>query len=159
MDSYFLVFIVIVIVIIIRVVAGSFDAGRIEAYLSDRKCTLLEKKWVPFGPGWFGEKDSRIYEVVYRDAQGHVHQAHVKTSWLSGVYLTNERVIKENPNPQPVEKIVSREPRPEVDEMTMLGKRLAELEGEWSQTSARLADIENEINAVNERLAYFKHDS
>jgi hypothetical protein len=85
---------VAVIAIAIRLFAGTVDSGRIESYIEDHGGTLLEKSWDPFGPGWFGEKDSRLYKIVYRDAHGDVHEAHVKTSMLSGVYLTNDCVIQ-----------------------------------------------------------------
>jgi hypothetical protein len=66
--------------------------------------------------GWSNNKDSRIYEIVYRDGDGSVHRAHVKTSMMSGVYLTNDRVVEDVPK-------LSVE-----DEKEALRKRLAELE-------------------------------
>jgi hypothetical protein len=85
---------VAVIAVAIRLFAGTVDSGRIESYIEDHGGTLLDKSWDPFGPGWFGEKDSRLYKIVYRDAHGDVHEAHVKTSMLSGVYLTNDIVVQ-----------------------------------------------------------------
>lgn len=76
-----------------RLAAGSMDGDRVERYLSDRGCTLIEREWEPFGPGWFGKDNSRIYGIVYRDRQGLIHRAHVKTSMWSGVYLTDDVVI------------------------------------------------------------------
>ncbi|MGD0516055.1 MAG: hypothetical protein ABSA26_00845 [Thermoguttaceae bacterium] len=93
--NFFFIFIVFIgIAIVIRLVAGSIDTGRIESYVSQQGWTLLDKSWDPFGPGWFGEKDSRIYQIVYRDSEGDIHKAHVKTSLLSGVYLTNDHVVE-----------------------------------------------------------------
>ena len=43
------------------------------------------------GRGWFGEKNDRIYEVVYYDSNGEQHLATCKTSLLSGVYWTEDR--------------------------------------------------------------------
>ena len=76
----FIVIAIIALAIIFRLVAGSFDGERVENYVRDMGCELIDKSWDPFGPGWFGEKDSRIYEIVYRDREGRVHRAHVKTS-------------------------------------------------------------------------------
>ncbi len=62
--------------------------------------TLLNRvsfRVVRLGPGWFGEKDSRIYEIVYRDRDGHVPLAHVKSSMMSGVYLKNDQIIEPPP--------------------------------------------------------------
>lgn len=51
--------------------------------------------WSPFGRGWFGEKNDRIYEVRYKDRMGNIHQATVKTSMLSGVYFTDDRIVQQ----------------------------------------------------------------
>lgn len=108
---------VIAIAILIRFVAGSFDGDRVEKYVRDMGCELIDKSWDPFGPGWFGEKDSRIYEIVYRDREGRVHRAHVKTSMMSGVYLTNDHVVEDRPE------------RSVEEEKAELRRRLVELEG------------------------------
>lgn len=76
-----------------RIVAGSFDDGRVRQYIESRGGTLLEKHWSPMGKGWYGEKDSRIYEVRYRDAEGNIHQATCKTSMMSGVYFTEDEIV------------------------------------------------------------------
>lgn len=100
----------------IRLIAGAFDGQRVERYIRKRGWRLLDKRWAPFGPGWFGTKGARLYEIVYRDRGGRVHRAHVKTSMLSGVYLTNDRIVQEAPK------------RSIEDEKTVLRKRLVELE-------------------------------
>lgn len=96
MEAVGIIFAVIIIALFFRLVAGSFDGDRVEEYIKGRGWKLLDKSWDPFGPGWFGEKDSRIYRILYRDKEGSVHEAHVKTSMFSGVYLTQDRVIKDN---------------------------------------------------------------
>ncbi|MGJ8633794.1 MAG: hypothetical protein ACSHX7_07735 [Luteolibacter sp.] len=108
----------IFLAIAIRFIVGSFDGDRVEQYIRDMDCELIDKSWDPFGPGWFGEKDSRIYEIVYRDRDGEVHRAHVKTSMMSGVYLTNDRIIEDKPK------------RSVEEEKAELRRRLAELEQE-----------------------------
>lgn len=86
---------VIIFAIVIRLIAGSFDGDRVRAYVEQTlKGELLDQSWDPLGPGWFGEKDSRIYEIIYKDRDGHTHRANVKTSMMSGVYLTNDVVIE-----------------------------------------------------------------
>lgn|SRR5690606_13234170 len=87
----------IVLAIALRLLAGAFDGDRVERYLRGMGCALIDKSWDPLGPGWFGERDARIYEVVYRDRDGRVHRAHVKTSMMSGVYLTNDRIVEDLP--------------------------------------------------------------
>jgi len=109
---------VIFLAIVFRLLAGSMDHDRVDHYIQNLGGELLDKSWDPFGPGWFGEKDSRIYQIVYRDREGRVHQAHVKTSMLSGVYLTNDTIV-EDPTHASLE-----------DENERLKRRIAELEQE-----------------------------
>ena len=94
----------IVLAIVIRLIAGSFDGERVERYVRKQGWELVDRSWNPFGPGWFGEKDSRIYQIIYRDQQGNVHRAHVKTSMLSGVYLTNDQVVQPAEHPPTVQQ-------------------------------------------------------
>lgn len=105
-----------------RLIAGGLDGGRVERYVRERGWELVDRSWDPFGPGWFGEKDSRIYQIVYRDREGNLHQAHVKTSMLSGVYLTNDQLIQiKSPSAPP--------PRPDLaEENRRLRQRIQELE-------------------------------
>jgi hypothetical protein len=116
----------IVLAILIRLLAGSFDKDRIERYVEQRGWQLMDRSWDPFGPGWFGDKDSRIYEIVYRDRAGNVHRAHVKTSLLGGVYLTNDRIVQSPEPPAP--------PREEslAEENRRLRQRIRELEQDKS---------------------------
>ncbi len=115
----------IILAIVIRLAAGAFDGDRVEQYVREKGWELIDKSWDPFGPGWFGEQDSRIYEIVYKDREGSVHRAHVKTSMMSGVYLTNDRIVEEAPKPLLAE------------EKAALQKRLAELERKEAQASRR----------------------
>jgi hypothetical protein len=70
----------------------SLDKDRIEGYIRERGGRIVSVNWAPFGRGWFGEKNDRIYEVVYYDAQGNQHWATCKTSLFSGVYWTEDRI-------------------------------------------------------------------
>lgn len=118
MEPIVFFFIAIAGTVVFRLLAGSFDGDRVEAHIRDMGGELLDKSWDPFGPGWFGEKDSRIYEIVYRDRDGRVHRAHVKTSMMSGVYLTNDRIIED--------------------------RRQDSVEAEKARLKARLAELERE---------------
>ena len=95
MPFFGIIIIFAVIAVVIRLIAGSIDSDRVESYIRQKGWELVDKSWDPFGPGWFGEKDSRIYQIVYRDNHGNLHKAHVKTSMFSGVYLTNDHVIEQ----------------------------------------------------------------
>jgi hypothetical protein len=78
-------------------VAMSMDKSRITAYVEERGGRVVSISWAPFGKGWFGDKNDRIYEVVYYDAEGRQHFATCKTSLFSGVYWTDDRVSHARP--------------------------------------------------------------
>lgn len=129
---FFVIGIAIATGLMIRLLAGSLDRDRVHQYITRIGGELLESHWDPFGPGWFGEKNDRIYSVRYRDRDGCIHKAHVKTSMMSGVYLTNDTIVS-RPQPKPAP------PRPKhldtaekqetvEEEKARLRKRLAELE-------------------------------
>ena len=149
-----------IILIAIRIIAGWMDARWIKGYLSERNCTLIEKKWQLFGPGWFGEKDSRIYKVTYRDANGNIHQAYVKASLLSGVYFTEDRITQkaspDTPYPQNLRIMPTnneQQQEPHSNEKAVLKNRLAKLEDEWAKTSEYLANLDAQITATTQDLA------
>jgi hypothetical protein len=70
----------------------SLDNDRISSYIKERGGRVISINWAPFGKGWFGEKNDRIYEVVYYDRVGNQHWATCKTSMMSGVYWTEDRI-------------------------------------------------------------------
>lgn len=72
--------------------AGSVDKDRIASYVQERSGRIISISWAPFGTGWFGEKNARIYEVVYYDKDGNQHMATCKTSLWTGVYWTEDRI-------------------------------------------------------------------
>lgn len=94
MEVGLLVVVVLVIAVLARLMAGSLDGERIDEYVKARGGRVTNRSWAPFGKGWVGEKNDRIYEVEYEDRDGQVHRATVKTSMFSGVYLTDDRVVR-----------------------------------------------------------------
>jgi hypothetical protein len=84
----------IILAIVIWLVARGMDTDRVKRYIESRGGKLLEKHWAPFGKGWFGEKSDRIYEVRYLDKHGNEHQATCKTSMWTGVYWTEDTIVK-----------------------------------------------------------------
>jgi hypothetical protein len=87
-----LVVFAIVAVIGICVLLMNLDKTRIRDYIQERGGRVVSISWAPFGKGWFGEKEERIYEVVYYDKVGTQHFATATTSLLTGVYWTEDRV-------------------------------------------------------------------
>lgn len=83
----------IVVAILIRFAAGGMDQDRVKQYVEERGGKFLSAEWSPFGPGWFGEKNDRIYQVRYLDHDGNEHEAYAKTSMWTGVYLTEDRIV------------------------------------------------------------------
>jgi hypothetical protein len=74
------------------VLSMDLDKNRIRDYIQQRGGRVVSISWAPFGRGWFGEKEERIYEVVYYDKDGAQHFATAKTSWWTGVYWTDDRI-------------------------------------------------------------------
>lgn len=79
----------------VRLVAGFLDGDRAGGYIHSIGGRLLESSWEPFGPGWFGTHGARIYRIVYEDKEGRIHRAHLKTSMLGGVYLTEDVIVSD----------------------------------------------------------------
>lgn len=123
MDSSFLLFFgFIVVAVVIRLLAGGMDRDRVRSYIEERGGRLLSSNWAPFGTGWFGEKSDRIYEVRYLDAGGNEHHATCKTSLLTGVYLTEDLIVR-HVKPLPAQRT------PDLAELEQENRRLrAELE-------------------------------
>lgn len=100
-------------------VSFSVDKQRITSYVQERGGRIMSISWAPFGKGWFGEKNDRIFEVVYYDKHGNQHFATCKTSLFSGVYWTEDRVAHRkspwfdslSPGNEPGNPIINRLPR------------------------------------------------
>lgn len=96
------VFILFVIMaLVFRLFAGGMDRDRVRDHIESSGGRLLEKRWAPFGKGWFGEKNDRIYEIRFIDSAGNEHEATCKTSLFSGVYLTGDRIVQYAAPPTP----------------------------------------------------------
>lgn len=121
MDSITIFVVVLVVLLVFRLIAGSMDGNRVKEYIGSQGGELLESKWSPFGRGWFGDKSDRIYEVRYRDRLGSLHEATVKTSMFSGVYLTEDRIVQAGNALQPTQQDLELE-------NARLRQRIAELE-------------------------------
>ena len=86
------VWLVIIIVVVVSMLSRLMDTDRIRGHVEERGGKLLEKRWAPFGPGWYGDH-KRIYAVRYSDRDGNEHQAHCKTHPFSGVYWTVDNIV------------------------------------------------------------------
>lgn len=85
---------VVLIAVVIRLAAGASDHERINEEVARRGGTVTGITWEPFGKGWFGEKNERIYKVAWRDKDATHRTAWCKTSMLSGVYFSDETVAE-----------------------------------------------------------------
>ena len=92
---FLLVPVAILFALVIRHIAGGMDGDRIRRYIQGRGGAVQESRWSPFGPGWFGARSERLYRVRYVDRDGAEHEADCKTSMWTGVYFTEDRIIKE----------------------------------------------------------------
>ena len=129
MDPIALLIILAVAGLGLRLMAGAMDVNRIESYLSKRGSKLRSKSWAPFGTGWVGEKSDRIYKVEYETDAGEIRRATVKTSLLTGVYLTNDRLVQ-HPGPS------ATGPAP-ADDAAALRAENARLKAELDRLSGR----------------------
>jgi hypothetical protein len=89
-----IIIIVVAANIAFRLAAGDMDRERLRRHLEERGAELLEAKWTPFGPGWRGNRDSRLYEIRYLDQDRDEHHALCKTNLWSGVYLKDDTVVR-----------------------------------------------------------------
>jgi hypothetical protein len=124
--------------IVFWLVSFGLDRQRIAAYVEDHGGRIVSITWAPFGKGWFGEKNDRIFEVVYYDNGGNQHFATCKTSLWSGVYWTEDRVTHRKsgwfdslaPGNEPGHPLIGQLPRaPQEldDELQQLRQENAEL--------------------------------
>lgn len=116
MEPVFVILGVVALILIARLCAGSADFDRVRDHIQRMGGHLISMRWLPFGPGAFGDKRNRIYELQYRDHEGALRAAHCKTSLFSGVYFSNDRII-ESPKPRVG-------PAPTEDELLAENKRL-----------------------------------
>lgn len=127
MDGFILIPVFIIIAIVIRLAAGGMDHDRIRQYVEERGGTVMDSVWSPFGPGWFGEKSDRIYGVRYLDKDGNEHQAHCKTSLFTGVYFTEDQIVKyaapNTPGLAPTENALEAENRRLREELERLRRQ------------------------------------
>lgn len=84
----------LILAILISIIARSRDSDRIKKDIESKGGTLISKERAPFGKGWIGERNDRIYKVVYLDKDGNKHQAFVKTSSGSSVYYSSDEIIE-----------------------------------------------------------------
>lgn len=93
-SGIFMMFILVAIcAAFIRLMAGSTDKTRVRNYIESQGGRMLDSQWSPFGKGWMGEKDARIYRVQFEDRFGNIREATVKTSMFSGVYFTEDIIV------------------------------------------------------------------
>ncbi len=79
--------------ILFTIVGRFMDTDRVNQHVEERGGRLLEKRWTPFGKGWYGD-NNRIYTVRYVDRDGNEHQATCKTNLFSGVYWTDDTIVR-----------------------------------------------------------------
>lgn len=91
--------------LVIWVVSMSMDKGQITSYVQEQGGLVVSINWSPFGTGWFGERGERIYQVIYHDREGSRHLATCKTSMLSGVYWTEDRITYSRDKPVPSKSV------------------------------------------------------
>jgi hypothetical protein len=103
-------------VLTMHFIASMSDDSRIRDYIQNRGGKVLVCEYAPGGPGWWGERDSRIYFVRFVDKHGNEHEAYCKTSTFSGVYFSEDKITK---------LVVDKDPHPvALQALEMENKRL-----------------------------------
>jgi len=92
--EYLIIGAIIIVGLLLQLFAGGLDNDRIATEIKAKGGTLISKERNRFGSGWLGEESNRIYRVVYKDKEGHTHEAFVKTSMNTGVYFSKDNIIK-----------------------------------------------------------------
>jgi len=90
---FLLIPLVIAIAVGIRLFLGALNHERIKDYIKSKGGTVIDIQWSLFGPGWFASQSDVIYRVRYRDRDGNERHAYCKTGILSGVYLTEDKIV------------------------------------------------------------------
>lgn len=155
------------LVIILVIVAGlgfwwlrmSMDQSRITDYIQQRGGRIVSISWAPFGHGWFGEKEERIYEVVYYDREGNQHFATAKTSLMTGVYWTEDRITHRKAEwygrlPQKNEAgnpIIHHIPKAAEEEGVQMDA--GEARGHFQAGATTAESVDEEIDRLKRRLA------
>lgn len=142
-----LVALAVIVAIFVRLAAGSMDGSRVDEYIQSRGGRLISLNWNPFGNGWLGSKNERIYDIEYEDKEGNFHTATVKTSLLAGVYFTEDQITRQAAAPAPS--------KPSLEaEVEALKKRLTVLEGGLRA----LSDKDKELFKRIDEVVHYKWD-
>jgi hypothetical protein len=67
-------------------ITSNWDRQRIINDANNNGWTIKTIEWEPFGPGFLGEKNDRIYSVRFINENDIAQTRFCKTSVLSGVY-------------------------------------------------------------------------
>lgn len=132
MEGLIVVPFALLLALVFRLIAGSMDGDRVENHARENGWTILERHWRPFGPGWYGSKSDRLYEIKYRNREGEVRSAFVKTSALAGVYVSHDRLVEPAP-----EAAASAPPGP-----APVPSEAERLRQENEELKARIAELE-----------------
>ncbi len=164
--AVFFIFLIILAIPVIWMVTHNLDRNRITDYVQQRGGRIVSINWAPFGKGWFGEKEERIYEVVYYDNTGNQHFATCKTNMWTGVFWTEDRVTHgksgwydslspTNEPGKPIIRQIPQEPRnDDGDELQRLRAENARLKKQLSEDEASgPADDPEKCPACGARIA------
>lgn len=89
---------IVIFIVFAHFFIWALDRSRIKKYFSRRGEAVQSITWRIFGRGWLSESGkegggNRIYEVEYLDVYGNLKHVWCKTAMLSGVFLSDEKII------------------------------------------------------------------
>jgi hypothetical protein len=93
-----LFFVFVPLIIGLWVLTINLDKDRVRKNIEANGHSVLTVHWKLFGHGWLSESSkggggNRIYEVEYRDVYRNTHRVWAKTAMLSGVFLSEDRIV------------------------------------------------------------------
>lgn len=118
----FIFFVIAVIGLGLYSVSG--NKTRIKDYIESKGGELVEEDWQPFGKGWFGEDKESIYKIKYYDKKGNLHESWAKTSFFTGVFLSDDTIVEYSGKKDREEHNLEKENQELREEIARLRKEL-----------------------------------
>ena len=84
-----IILILVVLAVVVSLATKETDTDRIRDHLAAQQCELLSCETSVLSGGGLGTAP-QSYRVRYRDGAGIEHDARCRTSWVSGVRLTED---------------------------------------------------------------------
>lgn len=75
---------------VVRLIDGQFDHRRIRLFFEEHGVNVQTIEWSPFCPGWLSNWFDRFYRVEYETRRGDSGAITCRTSWRTGVVISDD---------------------------------------------------------------------